>query len=271
MSNSGLKRNLDEKFYTKIDIAKRCVIDFIQHINPTINSTIIEPSAGNGSFSNALRGLFKNVTAIDIHKELDYVIQQDYLTYEPARDNDIHVIGNPPFGRQSSLVKRFIRHSAKFANSISFILPKSFRKLSVQRIFPLDYHLIYELEIPKKSFYIAETGDDHDVPCIFQVWKRCDTYRTVPERPEPLNFEFLKYGDVTTDFAIRRVGGTAGRLNRKWQDCSPSTHYYIRLNGGDVERFIELYDESVFETDNTVGPRSISKSELIHVINAIKI
>ena len=80
---------------------------------------------------------------IDIHKELDYVIQQDYLTYEPARDNDLHVIGNPPFGRQSSLVKRFIRHSAKFANSISFILPKSFRKLSVQRTLPLDYHLIY--------------------------------------------------------------------------------------------------------------------------------
>ena len=71
MSNSGLKRNLDEKFYTKIDVAKRCVIDFIQHITPNINATIIEPSAGNGSFSNALRGLFKNVTAVDIHQELD--------------------------------------------------------------------------------------------------------------------------------------------------------------------------------------------------------
>ena len=86
-----------------------------------------------------------------------------------------------------------------------------------------------------------------------------------------LNFEFLKYGDSTIDFAIRRVGGTAGRLNRKWQECSTSTHYYIRLNGVDVEQFIELYDERVFDTDNTVGPRSISKSELIHVINAIKI
>ena len=90
MSNHGLKRNLDEKFYTKINIAKTCIAYFMEIIKPSKKSKIIEPSAGNGSFSNVLRKKFKNLTAIDIHKELDYVIQRDYLTYEPDRNNTIH-------------------------------------------------------------------------------------------------------------------------------------------------------------------------------------
>ena len=38
--------------------------------------------------------------------------------------NKIHIIGNPPFGRQSSLAIKFIKKSVEYCDSISFILPK---------------------------------------------------------------------------------------------------------------------------------------------------
>jgi len=271
MSDHGLKRNLDEKFYTKINIAQTCISYFKEWIKPSVKSRIIEPSAGNGSFSNVLRGMFKKITAIDIHKELDYIIQGDYLTYEPDRRETIHVIGNPPFGRQSSLVKKFIKHSSKYADSISFILPKSFKKDSVKKVFPRSFHLIYEWDLPKNSFYIASTDKDHNVPCIFQIWKRKDTLRPLPDDPLPLFFSFLKYGEEGIDFAIRRVGGKAGDLIEDWKGCNTQTHYYIRLNGINKKKFINLYNPNAFDSDNTVGPRSISKGELTKMINAIKI
>ena len=45
----------------------------------------------------------------------------------------IHVIGNPPFGRQSSLAIKFIKKSCSFSDTISFILPKSFKKDSMKK------------------------------------------------------------------------------------------------------------------------------------------
>tara|TARA_B100000035_G_C20953354_1_gene532997 strand:- start:183 stop:998 length:816 start_codon:yes stop_codon:yes gene_type:complete len=271
MSDHGFKRNLSEKFYTKSEVAKICISYFIQTIMPKVNSYIIEPSAGSGSFSNPLKKSFKNVVAIDIDKELEYTVHKDYLTYEPNTSNKIHVIGNPPFGRQLSLARKFIQHSAKFAESISFILPKSFKKESVQKIFPLEFHLLYEWELPKNSFYIAKTGKRHDVPTVFQIWRRSDTLRTVREKPLPRYFSFLKYGDDTIDFAIRRVGGTAGKIVKEWKGCSIQSHYFIRLDSVNTDDFMKLYDSSVFPSNNTVGPRSISKTELIDVMNSLKI
>ena len=87
----------------------------------------------------------------------------------------IHIIGNPPFGRQSSLVIKFIKKSITFCDSISFILPKSFKKDSLKKHFPLNFHLINEFDLPKKSFLID--NKEHDVPCVFQIWIKKDIYR----------------------------------------------------------------------------------------------
>ena len=59
------------------------------------------------------------------------IIKGDFLTLnvEPLVKSyqRIHVMGNPPFGRQSSLAIKFIKKSQQYCDSISFILPKSFK------------------------------------------------------------------------------------------------------------------------------------------------
>jgi hypothetical protein len=75
------------------------------------------------------------------------------------------VIGNPPFGRQSSLAKRFIRSSCVFADIVAFILPRSFMKPSMYSVFPSLFHKVYESELPYNSFLL--NGESYDVPCVF--------------------------------------------------------------------------------------------------------
>ena len=135
---------------------------------------IIEPSAGNGSFISGIKSFSNNCIFYDLEPENPEIIKQDFLTGNyndlSTKYNNIHIIGNPPFGRQSSLAIKFIRKSCEFCNSISFILPKSFKKDSLKQKIPLNFHLILESDLPEKSFLVD--GVEHDVPCVFQIWKK---------------------------------------------------------------------------------------------------
>jgi predicted RNA methylase len=112
MTTTGLNRNTIDKYYTKTELAEYCIMKFNSIIKPKSKDYILEPSAGNGSFSNYLFNNYKNVIAIDIQPDNDNIKKQDFLEYSGS---PCHVIGNPPFGRQSSLAKKFIKHSATFA------------------------------------------------------------------------------------------------------------------------------------------------------------
>ena len=132
MQTTGLKRNTIDKFYTIINIVNKCIELIKENIDIKENDLCIEPSAGNGSFITAIKSLFRNYIFYDIEPENNEIIKQDYLEVDLTTSlkdfNKIHVIGNPPFGRQSSLAIKFIKKSCEYCDTISFILPKSFKK-----------------------------------------------------------------------------------------------------------------------------------------------
>jgi len=143
-----------DKFYTKPEIADFCVVVFKKYFNIKKNDIIIEPSAGNGSFFKSLNNMDCKKYYFDIAPENHQIVAQDFLKYTLLKKNyKIHVIGNPPFGKQSSTAVKFIQHAASFADSISFILPKSFRKESLKSKVPLNFHLMHEEELPPNSFF----------------------------------------------------------------------------------------------------------------------
>ena len=164
----GLKRDQTDKFYTNTDISSACIQLFIDKLSPTENDVIIEPSAGNGSFSIPLKKKYDNVISYDLKPDNDEIIQQDYLKLDTdeikKKYKIIHVIGNPPFGRQSTYAKKFIKKSSEYADTISFILPKSFKKDSFIKTFPLNFHLVHSIDLPDNSFNID--GDVYDVPGV---------------------------------------------------------------------------------------------------------
>lgn len=269
--SKGLNRDTTDKYYTNNSIVDLCYNSIKKHTNINIDDDIvIEPSAGNGAFIDKIKLLCNNYKFYDILPDNNQIIKQDFLNLEYnqfSKYNKIHIIGNPPFGRQSTFAIKFIKKSCKFCNTISFILPKSFKKDSLKKHFPLNFHLIHEQDLPENSFNV--NGDIHNVPCIFQIWMKKSEKRSKPEKPNPVNFKFVKKTD-SPHISFRRVGVYAGKIDKSFEDKSTQSHYFIKFDiPFNDEIFQELQKINFDCRNNTVGPKSISKPELIKKYNPI--
>lgn len=108
---SGLKRNNNEQYYTKPEVAASCIANIVKLYNLDSFDSIIEPSAGTGVFvEKLLISTVNEIISFDIDPKAQYIIEANFLLQNITPGN-ILVIGNPPFGRQSSLAKKFIKHS----------------------------------------------------------------------------------------------------------------------------------------------------------------
>jgi len=115
-----MSKNIElDKFYTPKETAKKCINIF----NDTFKnvSEIIEPSAGNGSFSLQI----PNCIAYDLEPGHESVIKQDFLKLDLPYKQGRAFIGNPPFGDRNNLSRSFYIHACKMADMIGFILPIS--------------------------------------------------------------------------------------------------------------------------------------------------
>lgn len=259
------RKNVKDQFYTIPAVAKSCVQKIIDTLPETREYLWVEPSAGAGAFLRALPSGWARV-GIDVEPKSDGILEGDYLKWSPPGDKKMVVFGNPPFGRQSSLAKSFIFKSCEFADVVAFILPRSFVKPSMSRAFELHFLMISCTPVPKNSFVL--NGEKYDVPCVFQIWKRCDVPRKIEGKINPQGFRYVKK-DYEWDIAIRRVGGTAGRCHRNdGLYYSPHTHNFIKFTEFD-DNIVDRINAHTFPT-NTTGPRSLSQNEINEVLNNLK-
>ena len=266
---TGLKRPTIDKYYTKPETVELCVSHIKTYVSMQPTDLIIEPSAGDGAFIDYIKPLTNNTIFYDLEPENAEIVKQDYLLVpcEKLLQKTVHIIGNPPFGRQSSLAIKFIKHSSLFCTSISFILPKSFKKNSLKKSFPLRFHLLFECDIPQNSFLVG--GVEHDVPCVFQIWQKMLSDRPVADVLYPIYFAFVSK-EESHDISFRRVGVNAGMIDTQTEEKSKQSHYFIKFtNSHELEANIHALSSIVFEFNNTVGPKSISKQELIVEYNSV--
>ena len=257
------RTNTKDQFYTDETVAKQCVKRILTCIPETVGYQWVEPSAGDGVF---LKCVPYDKIGLDIDPKSHGIIKTDFFTWKiPCSNKKRIVYGNPPFGKQSSLAKRFIKKSCQFADVIAFILPKSFVKPSMYNAFDTLFHLIDSFPLKDHSFRI--NGSVYDVPCVFQIWQKKDVKRIVDTKITPIGFE---YKSADYDIAFRRVGGLAGK-------CYPNdgtvyntnSHYFIKFkNKIDLTKIIKKINKHIFPS-NTTGPRSLSKSEVNLVINEL--
>lgn len=262
-TKSNGQKDIFDRFYTKEDVVNKC----LTVLNLNDFDCIIEPSAGTGNFLKNLPA-DSNVFAYDIAPEADGIEKIDWFSVDKTQFNvfkSILVLGNPPFGQQNSLAIRFFNESAKFCNTIAFVLPLSFKKSSVQNRLDLNFHLIKEIDLDNCGFMLLDK-QEVTVPCVFQIWERQDKPRK-KIKGKITSTEFIFTDKENADFRIQRVGGNAGKaffdLNK-----SASSNYFIKNNSKlSNEDFIELVNHLIFPSiEFTVGPKSLSKTELIEII-----
>jgi len=262
------RTNNKDQFYTHENVAKMC-INLITKLVPHTSSYLwVEPSAGNGAFLHNIPSSYEKI-GLDLDPKAPTIVKQDYLKWIPPHNKNIIVFGNPPFGRQSSLAKAFIIKSCEFADTIAFILPKSFIKPSMYNAFDLKFHLLHSVELEKNSFVI--NGSNYDVPCVFQIWNKSTNNRKVEPKINPVGFIYVK-PNAHYDIAFRRVGANAGKCYKN-DGCTftPQSHNFIKLDTANVcniDNIVEKINNVTFPS-NTLGPRSLSQSEANAVINVI--
>lgn len=257
-------RKLDQ-FYTKPDIAKLCWSHIEQLYTIKTFDLILEPSAGTGSFYNLLPPDTR--LGLDIEPKALEIKCMNFFDYNISGPTCL-TIGNPPFGKNSSLAVKFFNHAAKFSDVIAFIVPKTFKKSSVIARLDLNFSLIAEYELPANSFEFD--NKDYDVPCVFQIWdKSLDKREKIKSEIIHTDFDFVN--DLSlADFGVQRVGVNAGTIKELLvlQTLSKQSHYWVKSNKSKVyvREIFDAIDWSGVKY-NTAGNPSISKAEIIILYN----
>ncbi len=264
-----------DKFYTLPHISKKC-IDSIENWNQW--GLVVEPSAGNGSFLNQIPT--KNKVGLDILPEHTDVLQQDFFSYSPPKNTKkILVIGNPPFGKVSSLAIKFFNHAAEWADMIAFIIPRTFRRVSVQNKLNTHFHLIRDDEIPTHPCSFTPRMS---VKCCFQVWEKKRTKRKLVQLPTTHeDWEFLKLGPKDgnnqptppqgADFAIRAYGGKCGDIvTDNLHELRPKSWHWIKCKDVDPSKLIKKLKSLDYTISfDTARQNSVGKADLVYLYSKL--
>ena len=159
------KLDLDQ-YYTSYEDMEYCVNkawDVIKDLGYEV-SEFLEPSAGEGVFSNYLATSGLDVIAIDIEPKGEDIIKADFLTYDLEYKEGRFIIGNPPFGTRLNLAQKFYKRAIELGDYIAFILPIS-QLNNTQSMYEFD--LVHSEDLGKLLF-----SNKKKVHCCLNVYVR---------------------------------------------------------------------------------------------------
>lgn len=177
-----------EQYYTNADTVDLCLAEVQKHIDLK-GRRILEPCGGTGEFIKGFQriGIDNSlIESYDIEPKHPMVQQANYLETDFISVRGLVSITNPPFGRASSLAKKFFNHAADHCDYICYLIPKSWRKWTTQNSLDKRFHLIADIEMPKNCFYLpdGEESKKDVLNTVFQIWEKRETKRKKIKIPD---------------------------------------------------------------------------------------
>jgi predicted RNA methylase len=253
-----------EQYYTPKDLARNLSEELIAITGS--DRSFIEPAGGNGSFVSALESLgVEEIEAVDLYPKHPRVKNADFLTHNPKGSNLV-TISNPPFGRNNSLSIPFFNHAANHSEYIAFLVPRSWRKWSVQNRLDRRFHLISDRDVAVN--YVTDTGErigaNNDLRTCFQIWQRQDSLRPLIRVQDQGLVKKCK--PETADIAIRVFGFGCGKSYRDFPRVANTTLMFLTVLDARVFEVIEGLDYERFSL-NTSYTRALALPELNYLLN----
>jgi hypothetical protein len=261
-----------DKFYTRPEISIICLKNVGKMYEWSAWDLIVEPSAGNGSFLKNIPSSKK--IGIDILPEDESIAKKDFFEYTPppSISKNILVVGNPPFGRVCSLAIKFFNHASEWASVIAFIVPRTFRRISVQNKLAMNFHLVFDEDIPLKPCAFTPPMM---AKCCFQIWEKRVESRCVIRLPTThSDWGFLELGSrdergqptvpTTADFVVRAYGHSCGEIKTRELDLlRPKSWHWIKANICKDLLVARLRSLDYSISLNTARQNSIGRAELV--------
>lgn len=276
-----------DQYYTKYSVAEHCCRVLKELFPECSDKTFMEPSAGTGVFVDAIHKIFGEVKvkAYDIDPKRKDIVKADFTIYN-FKGNNLITVGNPPFGKRSSLAISFFNISAKKSDIIAFIVPVQFEKYSVQKCLNIEFKLAHSERLPKNSFIYD--GKDCDIRCVFQIWSRLDKeYKNLRITQPPVishpDFEMFLYNNTEQArkffdkekykwaFAVPRQGYYDYSLRiENQQDLNPKIQYmFFKSEKQTVLEKIKKIDFEKLSKNNTTIP-GFGKADVVKAYNEME-
>ncbi|MDG2497294.1 MAG: hypothetical protein P8M68_03825 [Aquiluna sp.] len=255
-----------EQYYTPKDLAVFLVGVTLESIENSNQAHFLEPAAGTGSFVEALKNHgIENISAIDKYPMHADVVRADFLTWSPTGETFV-TISNPPFGRNNALSVPFFNHAASFSSHIAFLVPRSWRKWSVQNRLDPSFHLVSDIDVSVQ--YEDSAGnkivDRNDLRTCFQVWEKRNETRAKVIVP---NNGFLeKSTPEDADIAIRVFGYGCGKVLKSFPREPNTTLMFLRVMDKSVLSALDGLDYERF-SNNTAYTKALSFPEINYLLN----
>lgn len=260
------RKSLD-KFYTKPEAVNAFMAFINRHVDIQSHRVIVEPSAGDGSI---LAALPSRAVGVDLHPEHPAIQRHDFLTWQYPEEGGALTIGNPPFGKRSSLAVQFFNKAAERSSCIAFIIPVTWEKFSIHKQLAEGWSLVATERLPEKSFTLA--GKPYAVRCCMQVWKKSSEpghRRVSPEPSTHPDFTIQMGPHPDAEFMIQGVRPKVHDELDIYDRIDPSTRHYSVIPK--VPGVREVFDSVVWpEHWQGTSIPTVSISDVVGIYNLVR-
>ena len=117
-----------------------------------------------------------------------------------------------------------------------------------------------------KTISLSPAMVEHNRKLEIALMKR-EIAREEVKKESPNGYTFVKR-EETPDISFRRVGVNAGVISTEINNKAKQSHYFIKFtNNETLSANLERLRRNTFVLNNTIGPNSIAKTELIEMFN----
>lgn len=260
------KLDLDQ-YYTSYEDMEYCVNkawDVIKDLGYEV-SEFLEPSAGEGVFSNYLATSGLDVIAIDIEPKGEDIIKTDFLTYDLEYKEGRFIIGNPPYGARLNLAQKFYKRAIELGDYIAFILPIS--QLNNTQ-FMYEFDLVHSEDLGKLIF-----SNKKKIHCCLNVYVRPKNglNKKIPTKLKDITIvrqDKKGYEDIEFDIRMCYWGdATAGKILKEGE--SYSGEYKIIIHNKELkDDIINLL--STIKWENEIDSVAMRRIKQYHIIQVLK-
>ncbi len=256
-----------EQYYTPIETAQE-VFKNLEKLVPDLRSrTLIEPAGGTGAFIKAaIEAGISNVISFDIEPHHPMVQEGDFLN-QNLDVADAITVTNPPFGRNNSLSIPFFNHSAKTSEYIVFVVPRSWRKWTVQNKLDRRFELIKDDDLTIN--YVDVNGEhgykNNNLRTCIQYWKRSSTaLRPIYAVEDMEVIKKCKFDDA--DVSLTIFGYGCGTVKIDFPRKPNTTQMFLKLNHPRALEALQSVDFSKF-FNHTAYTEALSIVEINYLLN----